>query len=190
MRSTYINLRKYIAALWGVSFDEAYKIFSRKSYCQFNILANFAMKFESDRYMVCEQNSQSANLVSVCQNGCPNTRDIIIGGINSFNINENEFPKYLKARGYIPGSNNKISMLNYNECMNDSSHMNNFSFFLLKNPCKKQHMVTHYQNVYRDINILPIQRQVTIKQNFLNFLNTGIHKVIIKPEFSQETKTL
>jgi len=50
-RDTFINVRKSIASQMGKgSFDEAYKVFNKGMYSQFNILANWAIKNEPHRY--------------------------------------------------------------------------------------------------------------------------------------------
>ena len=178
-KSTFINLRNYIAELYGVNFDEAFKIFSRKPFCQFNILANYALKFEPEKYEICDQLSQSTSLMSVCQNGCPNTRDIIVGGINSFNINQKDIPKNLKARGRILGSGTPIPQLTYKELLEDLMHANNFSC-ILNNPCQKKYMDQHYLNVSRDIKKLPTHEQERLRNNFIKFLSEEINSIIIK----------
>ncbi len=178
-KSTFINLRNYIAELYGVNFDEAFKIFSRKPFCQFNILANYALKFEPEKYEICDQLSQSTILMSVCQNGCPNTRDIIVGGIKSFNINQKDIPKNLKARGRILGYTTPIPQLSYKELIEDLMHANNFSC-ILKNPCKRIDIDQHYINVSRDIKKLPIHEQERLKNNFIRFLNNELNSIIIK----------
>jgi hypothetical protein len=111
-RSTFINLRNYISKLYNTNFDEAFRIFSRNRYCQFNILVNYAIKFEPEKYVICDQCDRSANLMSVSQNGCPNTRDILIGGIKSFNIYEDELPKRLQIRGHAYATTKPLNMLN------------------------------------------------------------------------------
>lgn len=178
-KSTFINLRNYIANLYGVSFDEAYRIFSRGRYCQFNILANYAIRFEPEKYVICDQTSKSTSLVSVCQNGCPNTRDILVGGIKSFNIKQNEIPKKIKATGRIQGYSTPIPQLTYKEMIDDLMHLNNFSC-ILNNPCQKKHIDQHYQNVSRDIEKLPIHEQQRIRNNFIRFLDGGLNSIIIK----------
>jgi hypothetical protein len=178
-RSTFINLRNYIAKLYGVNFDEAYKIFSRNRYCQFNILANYALKFEPEKYRICDQVSTSDNLVSVCQNGCPNTRDILAGGIKSFDIQENEIPKHIKVKGRVQGYGTPIPQLRYKELLEDLIHLNNFSS-ILHNPCQKKHVDEHYDNVSRDIKDLSCDEQKSLKKNFIKFLEEKFNYIIIK----------
>lgn len=178
-RSTFINLRNYIANLYGISFDEAFKIFSRNRYCQFNILANYAIKFEPKKYVVCDQTAKGINLISVAQNGCPNTRDILIGGIKSFNISKHEFPKDIKIMGHAYATTLPLPMLKYKECLKDQMHANNFSF-ILNNPCPNEYIEEHYNNVHRDIQKLSIGEQQKRKSNFLLFLKNGFNNIIIK----------
>ena len=49
-KSTYENARAHIAKRYNTTFDEAFKQFSLRRYSQFNIIANYALKFEADRY--------------------------------------------------------------------------------------------------------------------------------------------
>ena len=49
-KSTFENARAHIAKHYNTTFDEAFKQFSLAQYSQFNIIANYAMKFEADRY--------------------------------------------------------------------------------------------------------------------------------------------
>jgi hypothetical protein len=188
-RSTFKNLRDYIEKTWNMSFDEAFNHFSKAPFCQFNILANYAYKFESDKYEFIEQNNQNVSLVVSAINGCHNTRDIIIGGILSYNILENELPtnweQLIRGREddfYYSG----VKLKNFNEMINDIAHTNSFANTRLlyminnNNETQRKFVEEHYENVRKEILKLSDERQNELKTNFLNFIKNGINKVAIK----------
>jgi len=95
-KETFENCRNYISKQWNMSFDEAFKTFSRDQYSQFNILVNYALTFEPDKYHAVfndKEFTETNNIISVGQNGCLRPYDIITGYIQSFNININDLPE-------------------------------------------------------------------------------------------------
>jgi hypothetical protein len=179
-KNTFSNFRKYISDIWGVSFDEAYKIFSRKPYCQFNILVNYALKFESDKYEFIDVKTHTAGKVCVAQNGCPTSRDTICGLIKSFNISEGELPTNMHIqKSHSSSFGNVDTDVSYENIINDSRHANNFAHFI-HNPCSPEEIIEHYTNVYRDISKLDDDKKIYIKEASLRFLNNDFKNIIIK----------
>jgi hypothetical protein len=58
-------------------------------------------------------------------------------------------------------------------------HANNFAF-LMNNPCQKNFIENHYNNMQRDIKKLTVDKQKRLKSDFIKFLNEGFDKIIIK----------
>ena len=99
-RETFENCRNFISKQWNLSFDEAYKIFGREPYSQFDILVNYALSYESDKYIAihCDRPfSLNNNWISYGLNGCWSKSDIINGFIRCFDINIDDLPNDLRA---------------------------------------------------------------------------------------------
>ena len=154
-KETFENCRNYISKKWNIPFDEAFKIFSRDEYSQFNILVNYALKFEKDKYYAVYNDREfiySNNLISLGQNGCLRPFDIITGYIKSFNIKIDDLPerhrnlckKYLNNKAHInrfanhifPIKNNYIFYAHYNSIQKENKKLKydlvlkKFIFFL------------------------------------------------------------
>lgn len=181
-KETFKNCRDYISNIWGMSFDEAYKIFSRKPYCQFNILANYALKFESDKYEFIDVFSNTINKIAIAQNGCPTSRDTLCGLVKSFQISEYD----LKNNNIIIQKSNNSSFggcvdtnINYEDIINDTRHSNNFAHFC-NNPCSLEQINEHYTNVYRDIDNLTENKKSELNNTVSHFLQNDFNNLIIK----------
>lgn len=159
-KDTFKNFRNYIADVWGMSFNEAYKCFSRKPYCQFNILANYALKFESDRYEFVDLFTDSNNKLAVAQNGCPTTRDVLAGVIQSFNIPEDDLKAVVIKSSTLSSFGGVSTDFVFHDLINDTRHSNNFSY-VVGNPCSSDEILRHYTNVYRDISMLNSQIKIS-----------------------------
>lgn len=177
-RSSFLNFRKYISDAWNMSFDEAYKIFSRKPYCQFNILANYVMKYESDKYEFIDLKESPTNKVCVAQNGCPTSRDTLCGLIRSFNLSE-EHAKTLIANASSSAFGSVPLDLTHSERMADTRHTNNFSYFA-KNPCTQEEIDAHYNNVSRDINALSETHKADLDKKLLHFIQNEFNTIVIR----------
>ncbi len=68
-RDTFETCRSFISSRWGMSFPEAFKEFSRKSFSQFDILANCALLLSPDRYKLVLPDDLEG-VVSVGSNRC------------------------------------------------------------------------------------------------------------------------
>ena len=178
-RSSFLNFRNYIASIWGMSFDEAYIEFSKKPYCQFNILANFVLKFEPDKYEFVDVKVASTDKVIVAQNGCPTTRDVLCGLIKSFNLNEDHVKGLTSKASALTSIGNIPLKLTHSEYMNDTRHANNIAHFL-KNSCSSNEMNTHYIHVHRDINALPIEGRAKLYERLSYFIKHDFNNIIIK----------
>jgi hypothetical protein len=181
-KETLKNFRDYISNIWGMSFDEAYKIFSRRAYCQFNILANYALKFESDKYEFIDIFSDVSEKVAVAQNGCPTTRDTLCGLVKSFKLSEDDL---INSNIIIQKSNNSsfggcvdISV-NYQNIIDDTRHTNNCSH-VSNNPCLLEEINEHYKNVYRDIDNLTEIKKNELNNKVMYFLKHDFNHLIIK----------
>uniref|UniRef100_A0A6C0EVG0 Uncharacterized protein n=1 Tax=viral metagenome TaxID=1070528 RepID=A0A6C0EVG0_9ZZZZ len=179
-KDTFKNFRNYISDIWGMSFDEAYKIFSIKPYCQFNILANYALKFESDKYEFIDIKIQTDKKVSVAQNGCPTSRDTLVGLIKSFSISENNFPSDVIIKSSLISSfGNVETNMSYKNLINDTRHANNFSYFI-NNSCSCDEINEHYKNVYRDIAKLGDTKKEELNNKVMHFLHHEFNQILIK----------
>jgi hypothetical protein len=119
-KETFINFRNYISDQFKMSFDEAYKIFSVKPYCQFNILANYALKFESDKYQFINLKDQGNDKISVAQNGCPTSRDTLCGLIKSFNLSSDRIPTSLIIQKSLFSSFGNVKIdLTFDQCLHN-----------------------------------------------------------------------
>jgi len=76
-KSTFENARAHIAKRYNTTFDEAFKQFSLAKYSQFNIIGNYALKFEADRYEF-KFHTDLEGVVSVGSNYC--CRETVITG--------------------------------------------------------------------------------------------------------------
>jgi len=150
-RSTYENCRKHIEKKWGIPFDEAFKIFSRKKYSQFNILLNYVVKYEPERYNLRVLNLNENDIVTVCQNGCENKKDILIGGIRSFKIKINEIDL-------------KIPESDFKKFEKDTAHLNRRSYKLWGSKAGINYADKHYANVHNEIlRLTPQEREKKYK---------------------------
>jgi hypothetical protein len=181
-KETFKNFRNYISNVWEMNFDEAYKIFSRKPYCQFNILANYALKFESDKYEFVDLFSNSTEKFSVAQNGCPTSRDTLCGLVKSFKILENDLTNnniIIQKSNYSSFGGCVDININYENIINDTRHLNNFCHFC-NNPCSLEEINEHYKNVYRDIDNLTENKKNELNNKVIDFLKNGFNNLIIK----------
>lgn len=178
-KSTFQNFRNYISNIWDMPFDEAYKIFSQKQYCQFNILVNYALKFESEKYEFIDLKTDNIGKVSVAQNGCPTSRDTLCGAINSFNITENQLTNINIQCSCNSSFGNVDTNLSYEQLKNDLRHANNFSHFI-HNPCGEEEINKHYDNVHRDINKLNDLEKNKLVEKVSHFLENDYNNIIIK----------
>jgi hypothetical protein len=181
-KETFQNFRNYISQIWGMSFDEAYKIFSIKPYCQFNILANYAMKFESDKYEFIDLKINDNNKFCVAQNGCPTSRDTLCGLVKSFKISENDLMNnniIIKKSNLSCFGSCVDTNINHESIINDTRHANNFSHFC-NNPCSLEEIDEHYKNVYRDINNLSENKKCELNNKIIHFLKNEFNNIIIK----------
>jgi len=178
-RSTFTNCRKYISDLHKCSFEDAFKIFSKDRYSQFNILANYAIIFEPHLYEVCNENDQFCDSVSVAQNGCPNNRDIMIGGVRSFNVFAHEIPFNLEFKGHLRHLNTPVELIDYSAIKSDCLHLNN-DLLIFNRFCSPHFVNKHYSNVRREIRKLDKNYQKKLKKNFLNFLYSDFKNIKIK----------
>ena len=77
-KTSFNNFRKYIESVWNMSFDEAYKIFSKKTYCQFNIMVNYVLHlFTFQTPIIYKSNFINNSKVSVAQSGYPSSMDVL-----------------------------------------------------------------------------------------------------------------
>ena len=173
-----------------MSFDEAYKIFSRKRYCQFNILANYALKFEGDKYEfidICLDNDK----FSVAQNGCPTTRDVLCGLVKSFKISKDNIKNnniiIQKHKTELIGSCVDIN-INYEDIINDTRHANNHAHFTFNQPCSLEQINEHYKNVYRDINNLTTNKKDELNNKVIYFLENDFNDIMIKCCWGDDVK--
>ncbi len=179
-KTTFHNLRNYISSIWDMSFDEAYKVFSRKPYCQFNILANYALRFEPDKYEFVDVKLPSVDKVIAAQNGCPTSRDTFVGLLRSFRITEDRIPKSIRIQCSRSSSFGKVALnLTHQEFLDDSRHANNFAHFL-NVPCSKEDIDAHYSDVYRDIDRLPDDERKRLDLRVESFLTNEFNGIIIK----------
>ena len=155
-RSTFANCRRHIARHGNVEFDDAYRAFSRAPYCTFNILANYAIKYESDRYAIRLMDAKGGDLVAVGQNGCLSTDDVIIGGRRTFQIEGSQTNQ-------------------------DSVHLNRAAKMLCGVSVSKAHAARHYEAVHEELRKLPADRRAAMRNAFLEFLNGGYANVIVSP---------
>lgn len=180
-KESFKKCRDYISEIWGMSFDEAYKVFSRNPYCQFNILANYVLKFESDRYEFVDLFSNTLGKTVVAQNGCPTSRDTLCGLVKTFKISED----YITNNTIIIQTS-KISSFgdvdknnNYETIYNDTRHANNFAHFC-NHPCKLEEIEEHYKNVYRDIDSLTENNKNKLTNKVIHFLKNDFNNLLIK----------
>eukprot|EP01083_Nonionella_stella_P020553 56991_1 len=85
-RDTFEHTRQYLMKKYNQrTFDEAYSVFSTPGYSQFNILYQYSMKFEHDRYsnVPCHLHDISMGMVSVACNRC-REEDILRGCCYNF----------------------------------------------------------------------------------------------------------
>lgn len=163
-----------------MSFDEAYKIFSRKPYCQFNLLANYAIKFESDKYEFIDVQTDNENKVCIGQNGCPTSRDVICGLIHSFEIKESEIQNIIIKNSVVSTFGDVFTtIVDYNELKNDIRHANNFAHFCGK-PCLINQIKTHYENVKTDLSKLNENEKNKLEENIKHFIKNDFNNIIIK----------
>lgn len=178
-KTSFNNFRKYIESVWNMPFDEAYKIFSKKPYCQFNIMVNYVLKFELDKYEFIDLSLPNNSKVSVAQNGCPSSMDVLCGFIQSFNIPNNKINNLIPKSSKCSSFGNVPIHLNYLELLNNVRHANNFAFFI-NSACNTEYIKDHYSNVLRDINNLSIEDKQLLEMNIENFLSYGFNNIIIK----------
>ena len=178
-KTTFQNFRNYISDVWGMSFDDAYKIFSTKPYCQFNIMVNYALRFEPDKYEFIDLMTDNTENISVAQNGCPTSRDTLCGVINSFNVKEEQLSNIIIQSSKVSSFGNVDIHLSYEQLKNDLRHPNNFSYFV-NNHCSREEINKHYSNVNRDIDKLSIAEMNNLQQKVTFFLENQFNNIIIK----------
>jgi hypothetical protein len=83
-KSTLENARAHIAKHYNTTFDEAFKHFSLATYSEFNIIANYALNFEADRYDF-KFHTDSEGVVSVGSN-YSRRKSVITGCCAAFDI--------------------------------------------------------------------------------------------------------
>lgn len=84
-KSTFQNVRKYIASQWNTSsFDDAFRNFSVSRYSQFNIIAHYAVAMEPDKYVLVDHTDLNGT-VSVGCNRCWQ-KDVKVGCCAVFNV--------------------------------------------------------------------------------------------------------
>lgn len=162
-KETFENCRNYISKRWNMSFDEAFKIFSRDEYSQFNILVNYALTFESDKYHAIfndKEFTETNNIISVGQNGCLRPYDIITGYIQSFDINVNDLPENYRAL--------------CEKYTNNIEHVNRYSNSIIK-IVNKPIITKHYKSVQKETKI--ISYDLALK-NFINFLENDYENIL------------
>ena len=178
-KDTFKNFRNYIADVWGMSFNEAYKCFSREPYCQFNILANYALKFESDRYEFVDLFTDLNGKLAVAQNGCPTTRDVLAGVIRSFNIPEDDLKAVVIKSSTLSSFGGVSTDFVFHDLINDTRHSNNFSYFV-GNPCSSDEIDVHYQNVKRDLLKLSNDELSNLVNRVDTFIKNRFNNIIVK----------
>ena len=181
-RSSFLNLRNYISSVWNMSFDEAFKIFSLNPYSQFNILVNYVLKFEADKYEFIDlKDPTNKERFAVAQNGCPTSFDSLCGVIQSFSLPKSSIPSSIKIQkslyasfGYCVNEN-----MPYEELLIDTRHANNVSHFN-NVPCSREEISYHYANVNRDVAMLSIDKKDKLNENIEKFLNVDFNNIIMK----------
>ena len=162
-RETYSGVRSHVARCWGTSFDNAFAQFSSRRYCQFNILANYALTYEPDRYRAVLQTDPSADIVSVCQNGCFRREDIAIGAIRSFNLS----PKALGPFGRLATR----------AARRETTNLNRYGP-MVGNACALRFAEAHYRRVEREISLIPATERRAREEAAVWFIRHGIHQVV------------
>ena len=146
---TFQNLRNYITSVWNeTNFDNVFlKFYKKQSYSQFNILSNYANRFESNYYRVI-LNTDSQGAVSVASNRGWYI-DIFVGCCQTFNV------ECKKTFGLKRSEEHLLRFDN--------------SDFLVVNASEKTKR--YYKHVYEYLEHLPSHVVPKMKQNCQLFVN-------------------
>ncbi|CAF0920099.1 unnamed protein product [Adineta ricciae] len=140
---TFQNLRNYITSVWNEThFDNVFlKFYENQSYSQFNILSNYANRFESNYYRVI-LNTDSQGAVSVASNRGWYI-DIFVGCCQTFNVECNKTLGLKRSEEHLLRFDN--------------------SDFLVVNASEKTKR--YYTHVYKYLEHLPSHVVSKMKQN-------------------------
>ncbi len=168
-RSTYSACRAHIALQWGTDFDAAFETFSRAPYSAFNILANYAIRHEPDRYAVHLMDSPDQEVVSVGQNGCISALDLAAGGLRTFRVSRDEqLPAAIKQA--------------YHHLVADTGHLNRLARVSGGATIGQAQANRHYATVWEEIDGLPPEQRHTMRRAFLEFIHHGLQEIKLVEE--------
>lgn len=163
-RSTYEACRKHVERHWNTSFDTAFASFSRAPYCAFNILANYAIKYEPERYKIRLFDSPDEDVISVAQNGCLSALDMVAGGLRTFRFTpEDGLPEQIRRV--------------YHDLMADRIHLNRLAHEACAVTISAPRAEQHYAKVWEDVEQLSPEQRNLMRERFLDFVRNGLHKV-------------
>ena len=165
-RSTYAACRDHIARKWNTRFDAAFEIFSRAPYSAFNILANYAIKHEPDRYQIRLMDAPERDVLSVAQNGCISRLDLVAGGLRTFQVPRGD---------HLPEEINRV----YPELIADTIHLNRLAHVACGVTVDQERAASHYAAVWEELDQLPPEQRNSIRDAFLEFVNNGLQSVKI-----------
>lgn len=165
-RSTFEACRNHIARRWNTSFDTAFEDFSRGPFCAFNILANYAVKYEPERYQIRLMDSPAGDVLSVGQNGCISRFDLVAGGLQTFRVSRSErLPEEIKHA--------------YPELIADTIHLNRLAHVACGVTVVPSRAASHYAVVWEDLDKLQAEQRNFMRDAFLEFVNHGLQHVKI-----------
>lgn len=157
-RSTFAACRNHIARHWQVSFDAAYENFSRAPYCAFNILANYAIRHEPEKYCIHLMDAPAQDVVSVCQNGCLAPVDMVAGGLRTFRVAQTEqLPEPIQRA--------------YPDLLSDTVHLNRQAHLECGVTIDQAAAERHYAAVREDLDTLTDGQRNAMRDAFLEFVN-------------------
>jgi len=166
-RSTYANCRRHIARQWNTDFESAFTIFSRGPYSAFNILANYAIEHEPEKYTVRLMDSPGGDLVTVGQNGCISKTDIVTGGLRTFQISVHEpLPSWVVAA--------------HSKLCRDTIHLNRWARETCGVATSKARADQHYAVVHEEIARMAPEQRKEMRTAFMELVNERLEQLELK----------
>ncbi len=80
-KSTFVNVRNHIASHWNSSFEDVFRNLSMSTYSPLNIIANYASRWESYRYLVVMHEDDENSCCYQCE-----TKDVLVSCCVVFNV--------------------------------------------------------------------------------------------------------
>ncbi len=163
-RSTYENCRRHIAQQWHTDFDSAFMEFSKGPYSAFNILANYAIAHEPERYAVRLMDAIDGDVVAVGQNGCISRLDIVAGGLRTFGISASErLPAWVAEA--------------HDDLCRDTIHLNRWARMTCGAAPGTEQADRHYATVHAELDRVPPDQRAAMRNAFLELVNEHLDQV-------------